>query len=59
MVSLESQCQDERFKGLDIFISSCWPRGVSQFAKQPVSLNEYHARFEHVKFPVGIPDTKF
>ena len=41
VVSLESQCQDESFKGLDIFISSCWPRGVSQFAKQPVGFNEY------------------
>ena len=39
---LESQCQDESFKGLDIFISSCWPRGVSQFAKQPVSLIIIH-----------------
>ena len=37
VVSLESQCEDDSFKGLDIFISSCWPRGVSQFAKQPVS----------------------
>ncbi|KAJ7322780.1 hypothetical protein OS493_032965 [Desmophyllum pertusum] len=35
VMSLESQCQDESFKGLDILISSCWPKGVSQFANQP------------------------
>lgn len=33
--TLESQCQDESFKGLDILITSCWPRGVSQFANRP------------------------
>lgn len=37
--SLESQCQDESFKGLDILISSCWPRGVSNFANQPERFN--------------------
>ena len=36
-MSLESQCQDESFKGLDILMSSSWPRGVSNFANQPVS----------------------
>ncbi|KAL9978838.1 hypothetical protein ACROYT_G016409 [Oculina patagonica] len=35
ITSLESQCQDDSFKGLDILISSCWPKGVSQFANQP------------------------
>ena len=37
-MSLESQCQDESFKGLDILISSSWPKGVSNFANQPVSI---------------------
>lgn len=35
VMSLESQCQDESFKGLDILISSSWPKGVSNFANQP------------------------
>ncbi|XP_015747688.1 PREDICTED: CWF19-like protein 1 [Acropora digitifera] len=35
ILALESQCQDESFKGLDILITSCWPRSVSQFASRP------------------------
>ncbi|RMX57648.1 hypothetical protein pdam_00015893 [Pocillopora damicornis] len=35
VMSLESLCQDESFKGLDILISSSWPKGVSNFANQP------------------------
>lgn len=33
--ALEYQCNEESFKGLDILMTSCWPKGVSQFANQP------------------------
>ena len=36
--ALEYQCNEESFKGLDILMTSCWPKGVSQFANQPVSV---------------------
>ena len=42
ILALESQCQDESFKGLDILITSCWPRSVSQFASRPVGFVHVH-----------------
>ncbi|XP_073234867.1 CWF19-like protein 1 isoform X3 [Porites lutea] len=33
--ALEYQCNEESFKGVDILMTSCWPKGVSQFANQP------------------------